>query len=198
MTVKILLAVILGIISGYFYAPEIIVENINGVIDFGLCLLLFFVGIDIGRNKNILNDIKKYGYKIILIPFMIVLGTIVGSILSSFILKIPVFEAAAVGSGLGWYSLSAIELSKYSTELGTLAFLSNILREVIAIIAMPFIATNIGHMETIAAAGATSMDTSLPIITKATNSSMSVIAFFSGLVLSTLVPILLPLMMSFI
>lgn len=194
MTIHILLAIFLGVISGYFFAPEIIVSNIDLIIDIGLCLLLFFVGIDIGRNKNILKDIKQYGYKIILIPFMIVLGTLFGSVLASVFLKLSVFESAAVGAGLGWYSLSAIELSKYSAELGTTAFLSNVLREMMAIIFMPYIASNIGHVETIAAAGATSMDTSLPIITKFTGGSVSIIAFFSGLVLTTLVPVLVPLL----
>ncbi len=197
MSLHILLSVALGIGFGYFIAPEMISQNIDAFIDIGLCLLLFFVGIDIGRNKEIFDDIKGYGFKIVLIPFMIVLGTLVGSLISSFIINISIFEAAAVGAGLGWYSLSAIELSKYSAELGTLAFLTNVSREIIAIIAMPLIANNIGNLETIAAAAATSMDTALPVITKSTNSSVSIIAFFSGLILTALVPVLVPLLISF-
>jgi len=197
MTIHILLSVIFGIISGYLFTPEIIMQNIDGLIDLGLCVLLFFVGIDIGKNKNIINDVKSYGLKIFLIPIAIVTGTLLGSMLASFFLKLSIFETAAVGAGLGWYSLSAIELSKYSAELGTIAFLANVSREGIALIFIPLVATRIGHMETIAAAGATSMDTSLPVITKATSSSISILAFFSGVVLSTLVPILVPLMMSF-
>lgn len=196
MTLQILLSVVLGVVFGYIAAPEVIIQNIDIIIDFGLCLLLFFVGIDIGTNKEILSDIKGYGHKIILVPFMIVIGTLFGSGLASFLLKLSIFETAAVGAGFGWYSLSAIELSKYSAELGTIAFLTNVLREVLAIILMPAIAKHIGYIETIAAAGATAMDTALPVITRATNSSISIISFFSGLVLSTLVPILVPLIIS--
>lgn len=197
MTVHILISVILGIISGYFLAPEFIIQNIDGLIDFGLCVLLFFVGIDIGKNRNIINDIKDYGLKIFLIPIAVVVGTLFGSTIASFFLNLSIFETAAVGAGLGWYSLSAIELSKYSAELGTIAFLANVSREVIALIFIPIVAARIGHMETIAAAGATSMDTSLPVITKSTSASISILAFFSGVILSMLVPILVPLMMSF-
>jgi uncharacterized membrane protein YbjE (DUF340 family) len=116
---------------------------------------------------------------------------------ASLFLKLSLFETAAIGAGLGWYSLSAIELSKHSAELGTIAFLANVSREVIAFIAIPIIAKKIGDIETIAAAGATSMDTALPVITKATKSNISILSFFSGVILSLLVPILVPLMMSF-
>ncbi len=197
MTIHILFSVALGVVFGYFWIPEIVVQNIDILIDFGLCLLLFFVGIDIGKNKNIVSDIKSYGFKIFLIPLSVVIGTLLGSVVSSFFLKLSIFETAAVGAGLGWYSLSAIELSKHSAELGTIAFLANVSREVIALIVIPIIATKIGHIEAIAPAGATSMDTSLPVITKATSGSISILAFFSGVILSILVPILVPLMMSF-
>ncbi|SKC69612.1 lysine exporter LysO family protein [Maledivibacter halophilus] len=197
MTIHILISIVVGIVFGYFIAPEMVVQNIDFIIDFGLCLLLFFVGIDIGKNKDTFNNIKKYGLKILLIPITVVLGTLFGSVLASFFLKLSLFESVAVGAGLGWYSLSAIELSKYSAELGTIAFLANVSREVIALILIPIIAKKIGHIETIAAAGAPSMDTLLPVITKATNSSIAILAFFSGVVLSMLVPILVPLIISF-
>lgn len=197
MTIHILISIVIGIVFGYFIAPEMVVQNIDFIIDFGLCLLLFFVGIDIGKNKDTFNNIKKYGLKILLIPITVVLGTLFGSVLASFFLKLSLFESVAVGAGLGWYSLSAIELSKYSAELGTIAFLANVSREVIALILIPIIAKKIGHIETIAAAGAPSMDTLLPVITKATNSSIAILAFFSGVVLSMLVPILVPLIISF-
>ncbi len=197
MTIHILSSIIFGIIFGYFWPSEVLIQNINGLIDFGLCLLLFFVGVDIGKNKNIIDDIKSYGFRIFLVPIAIVLGTLFGSIMSSFFLKLSIFESAAVGAGLGWYSLSAIELSKHSAELGTIAFLANVSREVIALIMIPIIANRIGHMETIAAAAATSMDVSLPIITRSTKGSISIVAFFSGVILSILVPILVPLIISF-
>ena len=197
MTTKIILSVGVGVITGIFYKNIFIIENLNSLIDLGLCLLLFFVGIDIGKNKGIIEELKKIGPKICILPISIVLGTLTGGIVSSFFLDMSIIEASAVSAGLGWYSLSAIELSKHSAELGSIAFLSNVFREIMAIILIPFIGKHIGHHETIAAAGATSMDTLLPIITKSTNSSVAVVSFFTGVVLSSLVPILVPMIMNF-
>lgn len=50
-------------------------------------------------------------------------------------------EGAAVGAGFGWYSLSGVIISEiHSVALGTIAFLSNVIREVSAIIIIPLLA----------------------------------------------------------
>ena len=49
-------AVIVGIFLGYF-TKSYINFDISLLIQFGLYLLLFFIGIDIGKNNNILNDL---------------------------------------------------------------------------------------------------------------------------------------------
>ena len=196
MTIKIILSVGGGILAGILYKNDILIENLNHFIDLGLCLLLFFLGIDIGSNKGVIDELKKLGLKVCILRLSIVAGTIFGGVISSFFTDLSTIEAAAVSAGLGWYSLSAIELSKHSAELGSIAFLSNVSREIMAIIFIPFIGKYIGHHETIAAAGATSMDTLLPIITRSTNSSVAVVSFFTGVVLSSLVPVLVPMIMS--
>ena len=196
MSLSIILTVVAGILSGLFLFPAAFSEHISLIIDIGLCLLLFFVGMDIGRNKEILNQIKSKGYKILLVPFGIALGSIVGSVLGGFALGLPINESSAIGAGFGWYSLSAIELSKYSAETGALAFITNVCREVIALVSIPYIAKYIGKLEAIAPAGATAMDTSLPVISKSTDGNTAVISFITGVVLSSLVPILVPLLIS--
>ena len=196
MSLSIILTVVVGILSGLFLFPAAFSEHISLIIDIGLCLLLFFVGMDIGRNKEILNQIKSKGYKILLVPFGIALGSIVGSVLGGFALGLPINESSAIGAGFGWYSLSAIELSKYSAETGALAFITNVCREVIALVSIPYIAKYIGKLEAIAPAGATAMDTSLPVISKSTDGNTAVISFITGVVLSSLVPILVPLLIA--
>ncbi|RKD34608.1 hypothetical protein BET03_01925 [Thermohalobacter berrensis] len=195
MSLSIIVSVVLGITMGLLM-PEYIFNYTDIIIDFGLCLLLFFVGIDIGRNKGVFNDIKKIGLKVLLIPIMIIIGSISGSVIAGFFVGLPVNESSAVGAGFGWYSLSAMLLSEYSTELSALAFISNVVREILAIIFIPIIAKYIGDVESVAPAGATAMDTSLPIISKATNPEISIIAFITGVVLSSLVPILVPMLIN--
>lgn len=196
MSISIILAVATGIISGLFIFPDAFIQHIGIIIDIGLCLLLFFVGMDIGRNKEIINQIKSNGYKILLVPVGVALGSITGSMLGGLAFGLPLNESSAIGAGFGWYSLSAIELSKYSAETGALAFITNVCREVFALVSIPYIAKLIGKLEAIAPAGATAMDTSLPVISKSTDSNTAVVSFITGVVLSTLVPILVPLLIS--
>ncbi|SES71842.1 Membrane protein of unknown function [Natronincola peptidivorans] len=195
MTGRIILSVALGIIIGIFVFPQAAEAYMGIMIDIGLCLLLFFVGIDIGKQGNILKKIKKMGFKVLLVPLMVAIGSISGAILGGLLLGLPINEAGAIGAGFGWYSLSAIELSKHSAELGALAFITNISREVIALISIPFIAKYIGRLEAIAPAGATAMDTTLPVISRSTDGNIAVIAFITGVALSSLVPILVPTLM---
>lgn len=185
------LCVLIGILFGYFF-ENIILININYVIQMGLYLLLFFIGIDIGKNENILNDLKKIDKKVLLLPFIGIFASLVGAALCSFVISIPLGESMAVASGMGWYSFSAIELSKINAELGGTAFLSNIFRELLAIFLIPFIAKKIGSLESVSIAGATSMDSVLPVINKNNPPEISIISFYNGLVISILVPILVP------
>jgi uncharacterized membrane protein YbjE (DUF340 family) len=196
MNIGIIAAVASGIAVGLFLFPQQLVQHIGDIIDLGLCALLFFVGIDIGRNKDIINQIKACGLRILLVPAMIALGSITGSIAGGFLLGLPLNESGAIGAGFGWYSLSAIILSDYSAEIGAVAFITNVCRELFALMAIPFIAKYIGKLESIAPAGATAMDTSLPIVSRSTDSRTAVVSFITGVVLSMLVPVLVPIMIS--
>ncbi|MCF6465656.1 lysine exporter LysO family protein [Clostridium sp. Cult2] len=195
MSLKILLSVLMGMGTGYYLLPSNFLQYTDIIIDIGLCILLFFVGIDIGKQKDVFSNIKTMGFKILLVPFGIILGGILGGALSGIILNMPLKEAAAVGSGLGWYTLSSMMLTNYSTELSTLAFLSNVIREVIALILVPFVAKYIGYLESVSICGATAMDTALPVISKATDSQTTIIAFISGIISTISVPVLLPIIL---
>lgn len=185
------LCVLIGLGIGYFFG-DFINFNISTLIQIGLYLLLFFIGIDIGKNKNIFNDLKKIDKKVLLLPFITMLATLLGGAVASLLLSLSLGEAVAVSSGMGWYSFSAIELSKVSVELGGIAFLSNIFRELLAILTIPFIAKKIGAFESVSVAGATAMDSVLPVINKSNTAEISIVSFYSGLVISLVVPILVP------
>ena len=198
MTKNILIALVLGIVSGLFIMPDALYENTGLLLDIGLCLLLFFVGIDLGSNKDIFKNLKKVGFKILIVPAATIVGSLTGGIVCSFIFNMDLFGSLAIASGLSWYTLSAIIITPISAELGTVAFLSNVFREVMAFIAIPFIAKRIGYLETIAAGAAISMDTGLPMVTKNTNQEVAVISFISGVILSLAVTVLVPIFVGLI
>lgn len=193
MTKNILIALVLGILSGFFIIPDYVYNNTGLMMDMGLCLLLFFVGIDLGSTKGLFKNLKSVGFKILLVPAATIVGSLAGGIICGLIFKINIFSALAVASGLSWYTLSAIIITPISSELGAVAFLSNVFREVMAFVAIPFIAKHIGYLETIAAGAAISMDTGLPMITKNTNQEVAVISFISGVILSLAVTVLVPI-----
>lgn len=188
-------AVIVGILLGCF-TKSYINFDISLLIQFGLYLLLFFIGIDIGKNDNILNDLKKLNKKVLFLPFITIISSLAGGAVASILLSLSVGESVAISAGMGWYSFSAIELSKVSVELGGIAFLSNIFRELLAIFLIPVIAKKIGSFESVSVAGATAMDSVLPIINRSNPAEISIISFYSGLIISIIVPILIPILVN--
>lgn len=193
----IIISIISGGLLGYFFQNDFLTKNSDSLVSGGLCLLLLFVGMDIGNNQSLFSKLSKFGKKIWLLPIGTIIGSFIGGYTASYITSVHLGEGIAISMGLGWYSLSAIELSKISAELGSLAFLTNVIREVLAILTIPLVAKYIGHLESVSVAGATSMDTLLPIINKSTSPDIAVIAFFSGITLSTAVPFLVTAAITF-
>ena len=193
MTKKILLVLAVGVLLGLFVLPDSVYDRTGLMLDIGLCLLLFFVGIDIGNNKDTFKNLKSVGLKMLIVPAATAIGSLFGGVVCSVIFHMNIFGALAVASGFTWYTLSAIIITPVSAELAAIAFLSNVFREIIAFISIPFIAKHIGYLETIAVGGAISMDTGLPIITKNTSEEVVIISFISGIIISLLVPILVPI-----
>lgn len=183
-------AILVGAVGGFFFRNDFLIANSDKVVSFGLCLLLFFVGMDIGNSGDIFPKLKKFGKKIWLLPISTIIGSLIGGYVGSLFTTLSTEQGIAVSAGLGWYSLSAIELSKISAELGSLAFLTNVFREILSILFVPFIAKYIGSLESVSIAGATAMDTLLPIINRNNSADISIVAFFSGIVLTTTVPFL--------
>jgi len=198
MTIIIIIAVILGMLSGYFIVPESIANNIGIFSTIALNILILSVGIDVGSNKSLIKDLKNIGFKVLLIPLCIILGSFTGGIITSLIYHIPIRSGLSISSGFGWYSLSGVMLSNLDgVNIGTIAFLTNIFRELIAIMLIPIIASKLNHYTTIAPAGATSMDTTLPIISEVTSTNIALISFLNGAILSSLVPVLITFFYSF-
>jgi uncharacterized membrane protein YbjE (DUF340 family) len=70
------------------------------------------------------------------------------------------------------------------------------MREAISFILIPLVAVKIGRLAAVAPGGATTMDTTLPLIAKATDAYTTVIALINGTTLSAMVPLLVPLLIN--
>ena len=194
MTFLILGSVALGLALGHWWLPDEFATHLDTITTTALYLLLFGIGIDLGRQKEVWHRLWQLGWRVLLLPALIAVGSLAGAAVAGFLLGLPFNESTAIGAGFGWYSLSGVLIAEiYNVETGALAFITNVARELLTFITVPLIARYIGRLSTVAPGGATTMDTTLPVITKATDSDMAVIAFINGSVLTTLVPLLVPL-----
>lgn len=189
MTKKIMISVATGILVGLFLPASFGPYN-DYLLDIGLCALLFFVGIDLGQSNDVFGKIKDLGLKVLLIPLAIALGSILGGIALGLLMGYRWNEGAAVASGLAWYSLAPVIIAPFSAEIGAVAFLSNVTRELLSVVSIPFIAKHIGFFEAIAPTGAAGMDTMLPIVSNETDSTTAIVCFVSGVTLTFMVPFL--------
>ncbi len=192
----IVLAVVAGMLAGYFVIPDSLVGYCGSVIEFGLYLLLFLVGMDMGKQGTMLADIKAAGFKVLLVPAAVVVGTFTFAALGGLLLPTGVKDSMAASAGFGWYSLAPTLLQSYSLAVSATAFLSNVMREIFAIIAVPIVAKKIGYVECTGLAGATAMDTLLPVIVGATHERITIYSFVTGVVLSLAVPVLIPMVIA--
>ncbi len=164
---------------------------------YALYILLFFVGIGIGADRNTWKIVKNVNIKIVLVPLSVVIGTLsFAGVFSFFIPEIGFRDSLAVGSGFGYYSLSSILITQLGNEtLGVIALLSNISREIATLLLTPILVKYFGKLAPIASGGATSMDTTLPIIAKFIGKEFAVISIFNGVVLTLIVPFLITLIL---
>lgn len=193
MSFAILIVLVLGIGAGYFM-PADLSALIDSASSYMLWILLFSVGIDMGLNKEVFTRIKELGFKILLIPFGVVAGSLCGGILTALLVKLSIKEGLAISAGLGWYSLSGILITEAGNPVGgTISFLANVFREMLTFIVVPFVASHMNYYCAIAPAGATAMDTTLGIISKNTNGTIAVLSFVSGVICTLIVPVLVPI-----
>lgn len=165
---------------------------------YALCALMFSVGISVGNDPKTLKSFRSLNPRLLLLPIMTILGTLAGCAFISFFLghRSPA-DCMAVGSGFGYYSLSSIFITEYKgAELGTIALLSNIMREIIALLCAPLLVRYFGKLAPISVGGATTMDTTLPIITRCSGQKFVIVSIFHGFVVDFSVPFLVTLFCS--
>lgn len=197
----VVLMFVAGCLTGVYF-PEYSLSN-----DFSLYLLfalMFQVGISIGSGGNLRGLFAYFRPRMLLLPLATLTGTLVMSgLIGLFLTRWNVLDVMAVGGGMGYYSLSSVLIAQLKAEtlgeqlavqLGTIALLSNILREMFALTLAPLFRRYFGEFSPISAAGVTSGDVSLAAITRTCGPEMAAPAVFHGFILDMTVPFLIPLL----
>ena len=182
---------VLGIVVGLTHVlPPM--SSMGNVSYLTLCALIFIVGFLIGNDAEIFKKLKKLNRLYMLLPLMTIVGTLAGCAITTLLLPHrSLSECLAVGSGMGYYSLSSVLITQYKgPDLGTVALLANIVREVITLLGAPLMVSWFGKLAPISVGGATTMDTTLPILTNACGKDFVIVSIFHGFIVDFSVPFL--------
>jgi uncharacterized membrane protein YbjE (DUF340 family) len=156
----------------------------------GLVALCALIGVDLG-SSGLGHRVRETGVAALRVPVATLLGSVAGGLVLW-----PLFgrEALAAASGCGWYSLAGPMLTQsMGAEAGAVGFLANLLREVLSLLLLPWLVGQgrVGGVLSVAVAGATAMDTSLPFLARYGGGDVALLGLVSGAVVTSVVPVML-------
>lgn len=165
---------------------------LDGDVSFvALCGLLLFVGLGIGLNPEMKKEVRSLSPRMALLPVVTIIGSWLGALLIWTVLHRTLSDCMAINSGFAYYSLSSIFITEYrGAELGTIALLANIIREMLTLLGAPLMAHWFGPLAPISAGGATTMDTTLPILSQTVGQRYIALSIYHGFVVDFTVPFL--------
>lgn len=167
-----------------------------------LFALMFQVGMGIGSDERLRDIVRTVSPRMLLVPLATITGTLVASAVVALLLsRWNVWQVLAVGSGFGYYSLSSILISsvggasmgtQVAAELATIALMANIFREMFTLLLAPLMVRWFSPLAPICAGGATTMDTTLPVITRFSGREWVFVSIAHGALVDFSVPFLVP------
>ena len=187
-----------GLLFGYLFLDTGVKDTLDLILMSALDVMIFIAGIEIGSNRGILKRICNVHSALLAlaIPLAVACGSICGALLLGHIAGLSAYDSLLVGGGLGWYSFSSVVISAmYSTEIGTVAFLANMMREISGFFLIPLL-VRVHKFLALAPSGAATMDSGLPVVIKYTNLHVGMYSFINGLVLTLIVPVLISWLLS--
>ena len=178
-----------GCVVGLFAPFDLAGSRVSAYV---LYALMFCVGITLGNDRTLAGRVRRLDPRLALLPVATAVGTLAGAALAAPLLaEWSLTDSLAVGAGFGYYSLSSIFIADFrGPELATIALLCNAMREIFTLLAAPLVARWCGPLAAVSIGGATTFDTTLPIITQAAGRPYAVVSVFHGCVLDFSVPFL--------
>lgn len=196
-SIFVLLVLGMGVILGLsFPIPDALLDK--SLSTYILYALMLQVGISLGCSDSLKKLIRNFDFRLLLIPLSTIVGTLIFSAAASLILtKWTAADCMAVGSGFAYYSLSSLLITQLkeasvgiqiASELGTIALLTNIFRELLSLVGAPWFRKYFGSLAPVSAAGVNSMDVVLPTITRFSGKEIIPVAILHGILLDMSVP----------
>lgn len=190
---KAFLALGLGILLGILVTQSNLQTAFNSW--YLLLIFIFLIGIELAFTQF---DRSWLSWKVLLVPAAAFVGSCLAAIVNYLILSnhFNLNEIMALAQGYGWYSMSGILFTElHSARLGGIALLTDLFREIFAILLMYCLGWRFPR-SAISSAGATSMDVTLAMVKQSCGTHYVPHAMMSGLILSLLAPLLISLFLN--
>lgn len=194
---------VLGIVSGMSgFVPDWV--NASVCARYFLYLLIALIGFEFGYG-GLVDAMKNFRIEYLCLPLGTMVGTlaftaVIGLVAGGYSLR----DYMAIGSGFGYYSLSSVLIIdlrqedvglQLAVEMGTIALLTNITREIFALLFAP-IFRKVNSLAPISAGGVASIDVVLPAIIRVSGKEFVPAAIIHGVIIEISVPILVTLFCS--
>ncbi|MFW2161599.1 lysine exporter LysO family protein [Acinetobacter beijerinckii] len=190
---KAFLALAVGIVLGILVNTSELQMTFNSW--YLLLFFIFLIGVELAFTQF---DRSWLSWKVLMVPVAAFVGSCLASILNYLILsnQYNLNEIFALAQGYGWYSMSGILFTElHSAQLGGIALLTDLFREIFAILLMYCLGWRFPR-SAISSAGATSMDVTLAMVKQSCGTHYVPHAMMSGLILSLLAPLLISLFLN--
>ena len=152
-----------------------------------LLIFMFLIGLDLAYSPL---DRSWLNWRIMLVPMGCIVGSLAGAFFTAAIVKdISLKDLIMLSQGYGFYSMTGIVVTELkNAELGSIALMNDLFREIIAILLMYSIGWRYPR-SAISSAAATAMDVTLPMVKQACGKEFIPHAMVSGFILSVLAPV---------
>ena len=158
-----------------------------------LLLMIGIIGADLAQIRLSRQWVSP---AMLALPGLVVVGSMLGGALVAWLADVPLKAGLALSSGYGWFSLSSVMVAEaLGKAYGTMALSIDLLRELLAFVVL-YALGRWWPLVGLAAAGATAMDSSLPIIKQVCSPSVIPMAMVSGFLLTLLAPFMMSLFLA--
>jgi uncharacterized membrane protein YbjE (DUF340 family) len=178
---------ILAVLVAGFFVGKSVGLPANSLLTASLYVLLALIGFDLHLSRAAWREIPS--------PLLAAIaGALLAGVLFSILSGASLRLSLATAFGFGWYSLTgSVVLTGLGATAGLLAFLTNFLHENLTMATAAWLAPRVHPEGLIAMGAATTMDTTLYFVTRFGGRQAGSAALASGLVLTILAGLLVPL-----
>lgn len=163
-----------------------------------LCILMSLVGLDMALSGDVIGNLRRAGYRVLLFPIASMVGTMALGICGCLLLGFSLRESAAIPIGFGWYSYAPIVIAGAGQQYivaSAVSFMHNVIREVTGIIMIPVAAKKFGYLEAASIPGIAAMDVCIPIVSRSCRADTVIYSFAIGVIMCIVTSVGVPLCM---